>query len=140
MFKPSNHVANPDDGYELDDVKTKVILISGIVMTVLTLVAYGVGVIYGKVLTRDDRSVVTQYEPSYTSDELDGHNAWESEVRLQPNPVLALSQHRTAQHAVSKSWGTVSESPKIYRIPLDVALDHVVETGLPVWEPTETQE
>lgn len=134
MHKPSTHVANPDDGFELSDIQTKVILISGLAMVGLTLAAFFVSFIYAKALVADQRPALSEYESSAFAAE---HNAWESDVRLQPSPPATLKEHRAEQAAVSLAWGTVSDSPIIYRIPVNVALDHVVEHGMPVWTPEE---
>jgi hypothetical protein len=130
MHNESNHVANPDDGYEISDVKVKVVLIAGVAMVIFTLISFAVSFMYGKVLTADSRAAVSNYTPSALAEE---HNEWNSDVRLQANPAAALKDHNAEQHLRSIGFGAVSESPAIYHIPLDEALDLVAEQGLPVW-------
>jgi hypothetical protein len=131
MHKPSTHVANPDDGFELTDIQVKVILFSGVVMIVLSATAFFVSFLYTKMLVADQRPTVSDYETSVFTQE---HNAWDSDVRLQPSPPATLKAHQAEQAAASRAFGIVSESPEIYRIDVDAALDHVAEHGLPVWE------
>ena len=130
MHKQSTHVPNPDDGYEITDVKAKVILIGGLAMVAFTLLSFAVSYMFGKVLNADSHADISDYAPSALAGE---HNEWNSDVRLQTNPAAELSDHLSGQHTASTTFGTVSESPEIYRIPLDRALDHVAEHGFPVW-------
>ena len=135
MHNKSTHVANPDDGYEISDVKVKVILIAGVFMVALTLVSFAVSFMYGKMLNSDTRKPISDYEQSEMAAP---HNEWRSDVRLQSDPAAELKVHVHAQHETSVAWGPLSESPEIYRIPINEALNHVAEHGLPVWQPTET--
>lgn len=132
MHKPSTHVANPDDGFELTDVQIKIILWAGVAMIVLTGLAFFVSFLYAKMLIAEQRAPLTQYEASNFVQE---HNEWASDVRLQPSPPASLEAHNAEQRAVSNDWGIVSESPVIYQIPVNVALDHIAEHGLPIWTP-----
>lgn len=133
MHKPSTHVANPDDGYELTDIQIKVILVSGVALVVLSAVAFFVSFLFAKMLIAEQRSPVTDYKAAQTTEE---HNVWNSDVRLQPNTAATLNAHKTEQ-ADADWYGIVSESPAIYRIPVEKALDHTLEYGLPVWTPEE---
>ena len=134
MHKPSTHQANPDDGFELSDVQVKVILGSGLAMVILAAVSFGVSFMYIKMLVADQRPTISEYEPSVFEGE---HNAWDSDVRLQVSPPASLQEHLAEQAAVSGSFGILSESPIIYRVPVNKALDHVAEHGFPVWTPEE---
>jgi hypothetical protein len=134
MHKPSTHVPNPDDGYEVTDVNVKYILVAGIAMVVFTLISFAVSLVYGKVLNSDTHGNLSKYEPSELAGE---HNEWTSGVRLQPNPAAELAEHNAEQHLATSTFGTVSESPEIYHIPIDKALEHVAEHGLPTWAVVE---
>lgn len=136
MLKHSHHEPNPDDGFELQDVSVKVILASGIFMVVFTLGCYFVSFMFTKMMTAEGRQPISNYEaPPMAAD----HNEWTTGTRLQPKPGTALKQHKDGEFTVSNSWGTVSESPEIYRVPINDALNHVAKTGLPVWEPQKAQ-
>lgn len=134
MFKHSHHEPNPDDGFELKDVSVKVILISGVFMVVFTLGCYAVSFMFTKMLTADGRAPLSSYEAPPTAQD---HNAWVTGVRLQPSPPMELEALRTDQHEVSTTPEKLSESPTIYRMPINVALDFVAKNGLPVWEAQE---
>jgi hypothetical protein len=106
-------------------------------MVAFTLLSFAVSFMYGKVLTSDTHADLSEYEPSELADE---HNEWNSAVRLQSNPPAELAAHRAEQHHVSTTFGTVSESPEILRIPIEDALKHVAEHGFPKRIPVEIVE
>ena len=135
MFKHAHHEPNPEDGFELQDVSVKIILISGVFMVVFTLGCYFVSFMFTKMLVAEDRATVSNYEAPPTAVD---HNDWSTGVRLQPNPPVELAEHANAQHTASTSFEKLSESPEIYRLPINVTLDHVAKHGLPVWEAPAT--
>jgi len=53
--------------------------------------------------------------------------------RLQVAPAQDLQQMRAAEDAVLSSYGWVNEAAGFVRIPIDRAIERVVEQGLPVW-------
>ena len=55
------------------------------------------------------------------------------EPRLQVAPAQDLQQMRAAEDAVLSSYGWVNEAAGFVRIPIDRAIERVVEQGLPVW-------
>ena len=55
------------------------------------------------------------------------------EPRLQVAPAQDLQQMRAAEDAVLSSYGWVNEAAGFVRIPIDCAIERVVEQGLPVW-------
>lgn len=137
MHNESTHVPNPDDGYEISDVKVKVILIAGVGMVAFTLLSFAVSFMYGKVLNSETHEDISEYTQSELAGE---HNEWESAVRLQPDPPAELSVHKAEQRHLSTTSGIVSESPEIYRIPIEDALKHVAEHGFPKRIPMEITE
>lgn len=51
--------------------------------------------------------------------------------RLQKDPIRELAELRASEERELSSWGWVDESNGIARIPIDRAVDLVVEQGLP---------
>jgi hypothetical protein len=130
MLKESTHVANPDDGYEVTDVKVSLILIAGVLMVIFTGISFAVGLVYGKILNAETHADISDYEQSELATD---HNEWTSDVRLQSNPGAELKVLQTEQHQMATTFGTVSENPAIYHIPIKDAIDQVAEHGLPTW-------
>ena len=130
MHNKSEFVPNPDDGYEISDASVKWGLVAGVGMAVFTLIGFVVSVFFGRVLMKDDHPTISTYEKSGFAGE---HNEWTSDVRLQASPPTELQEHKAQQRKRATTYGTVSESPEIYHIPLSAAIDHVAEHGLPVW-------
>ena len=130
MHKESTHVANPDDGYEVTDVKVSLILVAGVLMVIFTGISFAVSLVYGKILNADTHADISDYEQSELATE---HNEWTSDVRLQSSPGAELNALKAEQHLIAMGTGTVSESPAIYYISIEDAIDHVAEHGLPTW-------
>lgn len=130
--------SSQDLGYELSDIQIKLILWSGVSLVILTLVSFVVSVFFIKYLAASGS--YSEYKASPLAGE---NQVWDLDVRLQPNPPAALSEHREGQDYASTTYGTVSEEPRIYRIPIETAMDIVAENGLPTFTaflPSETQE
>ena len=130
--------SSKDLGYELTDIHIKVILWSGVGVVILTFVTFVVSVFFIKYLAA--AGSMSDYVPSPLAGE---NQEWDLDVRLQPNPPAELVEHREGQRYVSASYGTVSEEPEIYRIPIETAMDIVAKNGLPTFTaflPSETQE
>ncbi len=126
-----------DLGYELSDVQIKIILWSGVGLVIMTFTAFVVSVFFIKYLAAS--GPMSDYEPS----PLAGANQeWDLDVRLQVRPPATLRKFREDQAYTSTSYGTVSEEPEIYRIPIETAMDIVAEHGLPTFTsflPSEDQ-
>lgn len=137
MHNESSKVPNPDDGYEISDVKVKWVFIASLGMAAFTLASFAVSFMFGKVLNSETHEDISDYTQSELAGE---HNEWNSAVRLQSNPPAELADHKAEQHLVSTTFGIVSESPEIYRIPIEKALKHVAEHGFPVRKPIENVE
>ncbi len=130
--------SSKDLGYELNDIQIKVILWSGVGLVIMTFVAFVISVFFIKYLAA--AGPMTDYKPS----PLAGANQeWDLDVRLQPNPPAHLRDHIREQRSVTDSYGIVSDEPRIYRIPIETAMDIVAANGLPTFTaflPDETQE
>jgi hypothetical protein len=136
MFKPSTHVANPEDGYEKTDVKAKLIVIGTIVSVVLTMLSFGVAFMVTKFLVSDarDYSPEGSYRPV---DSLDSD--WTSPTRLQMTPEQDLKNYKAESKAKSAAFGSKEGAEGIYHIPVDEAINLVSDNGkLPELKATES--
>lgn len=136
MFKPSTHVANPDDGYEKTDVKAKLIVIGSVVSLILTLISFGIAFMFTKFLISDARDYTPEgsYRP-VSSMESD----WTNPTRLQMTPELDLEEYETKSAAKSASFGSNEGAEGVYHIPVDEAIQLVADNGeLPDLKATES--
>ena len=60
------------------------------------------------------------------------------EPRLQVIPAQDLQQRRATEDAVLASYGWLDQTTGLVRIPIDRAIELVVERGLPVWPKPQT--
>ena len=60
------------------------------------------------------------------------------EPRLQTSPIRDLQEMRRAENARLQSYGWVDRSAGIVRMPIDQAMERVVEQGLPSWHEIPT--
>ncbi len=136
MFKPSNHVANPEDGYEKTDVKAKLIVIGSVVSIVLTLLSFGIAFMYTKFLISDARD----YSPEGTYRPVDSlESDWTSPTRLQMTPVKDMEDYKKDSEAKSNSTGSQGEVEGVYYIAVDDAIELVSANGaLPDLKATES--
>ena len=114
------------ENYEQRDAHLKLILATGVVLVVITLICYGIG--YMIIKTKfEPRSAATEFQRSPIEQ---GRAAvWAPGVRLQADPPSELQQAQAEYRKAVSGWDTVSETPEVYRMPGDVAVDGVEERG-----------
>lgn len=113
--------------HEEGDVQVRLILMSGtglVVMTaVVLLVAYWLfdnfAARWAKLQVPPSPLAETRQPPP--------------EPRLQVVPAQDLQQMRAAEEAVLSSYGWVDEAAGFVRMPIDRAIELLLERGLPVW-------
>jgi len=114
--------------HEASDVRLESILLCGIALIVLTtvvlLVAYW---LFGDFAARRAKFQVPPSPLAETRQRF-------PEPRLQVAPAQDLQQMRAAEEAVLSSYGWGDQAAGFVRMPIDRALDLVVERGLPVWQ------
>lgn len=120
--------APEEKGYELSDVQVKVILFSGVGVVLMTFAAFVISVFFIKYLNA--RGASTDYVESPLAAEAQD---WDLDVRLQTDPPAAQRAHKSDQRYRATTYGTVSQEPEIYHIPIETAMDIVVESGLPAF-------
>ena len=139
MFKPSTHVAIPEDGYEKTDVKAKIIVISTAISVVLTLVSIFIAFLQTIFLISSD---ARDYTPKGTYQGVAAQDSdWTNPAYLQAAPAMDLKNHKHDSAAKSASFGKLNESAEVYHIPVDDALNLVADAGvLPTIKATEVAE
>lgn len=121
--------------YEVTDAHVKGILIVGLVLTIVAAASFLLGVVIMKWAHAQDAA--TSFEASPLAGE---YQNWTADVRLQDDPAAALAQLRSEQEHMVNSGGILSEEPLVYRIPVDAALEIVVEHGFPDFKPSTAGE
>jgi len=120
-------------GFEVSDANVKGILAGGVIIVVSCTIAFVFSIFvarsmkdgdWGKRLSDQDVSPLLQGQKEI-------HNEWVSGVRLEPNPGEDVGKLKTEAESGLETMGTQSESPLIYRISVDQAIDLVAEHGLP---------
>jgi hypothetical protein len=111
-------------GYEKSDIDVRKVSIYG---TVLLVVICGIGVLVTvfifKKLTAQNQEAPAS--PMYQIEQRP------PEPRLQAEPQLDLKKFRVSEEEKLKSYGWVDRANGIVRIPVDQAIERVVEKGLP---------
>ncbi len=126
----SSHGAPSGEKYELSDVHVRIILYTGIVLTVTVLATFVVSYYFLKNL--DETPAATRFkEPSIAT--AVGHEAWTTPVRLQQDPPAEYQEYKHGQTSLAESFAQVSLTPEIYRIPIATAMKIVEEKGFPVF-------
>src|SRR5713101_221581 len=113
--------------HEESDVQVGLILMSGIGLVVMTavvlLVAYW---LFGDFAARWTKLQVPPSPLAETRQPL-------PEPRLQIVPAQDLQQMRAAEDAVLSSYDWVDEAAGFVRVPIDRAIELLLERGLPIW-------
>lgn len=120
----SNHEPDPSAGYEQSDALLRPVLIFTVALAVLiVVVVFAMRVVYDGF---DDRAGRLDNEPHPMS------IASEPPApRLQTSTSADLAAHRERERALTGEYAWVDPTSKTVRIPIDRAIDLVLERGLP---------
>ena len=125
------HGAAPG-GYEKSDLSPKAISIFGVVLSAVVIVAMLVAAwMFGFFASWQAKQDVP---PSPLASSSPGP----PEPRLQVHAIRDMKALRAAEDEVLTSYGWVSKEAGIARIPIDRAMQLVLERGLPVSKPAPT--
>ena len=120
---PSGEDKQPKQ-YEVTDANAMGIAIVGVGLSAMALGAFIFGFFvlnwYG------GRDPATSYR---ASDLTLQHDPWTADLHLQDAPGVVLDEFIRDEAAKIEGWDVVSEDPKIYRIPIETAMDIVAEQG-----------
>jgi hypothetical protein len=141
------HGHNADDGksessaYETRDIKVRplVVFIAGLTVVGIAtyLVVYVIiGLFSAQAEQQDARlqPVAGQAKPLAP-----GEERLPPEPRIQANPAADLKSLLDEEAAVLTTYGWVDRPAGVVRVPIDVAMRKVLEQGLPVRQPGDTQ-
>jgi hypothetical protein len=127
---PAEHAESRRRGYEVRDVRVRVI--AALVFAVAALI---VGSLWGLSL------LLGSYEAEAKREDAPPSPLAEREAppgpRLQSTPNRDFAEFRAQQERRLKSYGWVDREKKIAHIPVDRAMDLVIERGLPKPQPAE---
>ncbi len=121
--------AAPQGGYEKSDLRSKPIVIFGVVLAVVMVLAFAAT--YGIVhfLGWWDRPrLATPASPL-------AERAIPSEPRLQVEAPKDLRAHQATEHEILTTYAWVSKEAGVARIPIERAMQLVLERGLPTSRP-----
>jgi hypothetical protein len=112
--------------HESSDVNIRAVFGFGIGLTVATaFIAFGVWLLFQYFSAREARTVFTEYPLAARESRVP------PEPRLQTNPRQDLSDLRAREDQLLNSYGWVDKNAGVVRIPIDRAMQLVVERGLP---------
>lgn len=119
-------MAGPDRGYEVRDVEVRWIAGAGIVLAVVLVAAF---VLMRWTFDRFAERERDRQGPPATLVERPGEGV-PPEPRLQANPRRDLEAMRAEEEAVLGTYGWVDRERGIVRMPIDRAMEIVVQRGL----------
>ena len=109
--------------YEMSDASAKGIVIVGIGLTFLAVLS-GISGYFALKYYTEARPAMSDYVKSPLAGE---HMDWTGYVRLQPDPAAELKVHMSDETQAMHVYGKTSEDPPIYRIPVETAIDIIVQ-------------
>jgi hypothetical protein len=130
-------MSHPDGkaGYERRDASRRLVVIVGIGMVVIT--AAAMVLMFGLLGSLERSEIRSQPEPISLA-------AGDADVRppaprLTANPGVDLSAMRAREKEVLTSYGWVDREKGVVRIPMERAMELIIERGLPVHEHQEVR-
>lgn len=130
MHDEHQHRPVGDTNYEPTDAHVLPLVIVGALLAAVTAVAFLVGYFMLKYSTA--RPAATDYVASPLDP---GRQPWDTDLRLQDAPQVDLQEYVRTELPALHEYGVISDQPEIYHFPIDVAIDYVVDHGLPEFEP-----
>lgn len=120
--------------YEMTDANAVGIVVSGVFLFGFVAVTAFVGY-YVLGWSTVDRPAMTDYEKSPLAAQ---HERWTTDARLQSDLAADLHAFQSSSGSILNEYGTVSESPEVYHIPIETAMEIIVHNGkLPTFKPLE---
>ena len=120
----SNHPGSSGVGHEKKDINVRSVFLFGLLLVaIIGTVGYGITLLVfkGTAGKESDAAVSPLYQPQELP----------PQPRLQADPVQDLKQLRANEERVLESYGWVDRANGVVRIPVDHAIDLIVEKGLP---------
>lgn len=132
----ANEHSTDNAKYEPTDVSISLALIIAVILVVSTALAFLAG--YFALGAARAKPAATDFEPSPL---VEPRQDFAQGPRLQKDPRDELNAHLAETRPALNQYGVVSENPEIYHFPIEDAIDHIAEHGLPEFTPLgQTQE
>ena len=138
-----NHKHASDDGksestaYETRDVKIRPLAVFIAGLTVVAIATYLVVFVIIRIFSAQAAKQDAQVQPAagQVQATAPGEERLPPEPRIQANPAADLKTLRDQEDAVLTTYGWVDRQGGVVRVPIDVAMQQVLEQGLPVRQP-----
>lgn len=125
-------------GYEVRDTNLRYVLWFAIALVVaLFIISVAVGLLYGFFSARQ---TTLSPPPPPLLEEAEEAELEPPQPRLQRVPGADLEQMRTIEDSILNSYGWVDEEAGVTRIPIDRAMELMLERGLPTRSQSEENE
>jgi hypothetical protein len=139
----SAHSHHDDDGksestaYETRDVKIRPLVVFAAGLTIVAIVTYLVVYLIIRLYSAQAARQDAQLQP--VAGQVEAHKPGEEhlppEPRIQADPPADLKALRGQEDAILTTYGWVDRQGGVVRVPIDVAMQQVLEQGLPVRQP-----
>ena len=137
------HSHDKDEGssestaYETRDIKVRPLVQFTVGLTIVAAVTYLVvfGLLRMWTAGADRRDAQLQPATTVAAPAKPGEERLPPEPRIQANPAADLKTLRDQEEAILTTYGWVDRQAGVARVPIDVAMQRVLEQGLPVRQP-----
>ena len=126
-----------NDAYETRDIKLRPLLVFAAGLAIVGIVTYLVIFVLFRLFSGQASREDAQVAPSSVSRPAPapGEERLPPEPRIQANPAADMKTLRQQEDAILTTYGWVDRSAGVVRVPIDVAMQQVLEEGLPVRQP-----
>jgi len=123
--------------YETRDIKLRPLLVFAAGLAIVGIVTYLVIFVLFRLFSGQASREDAQVAPSSVSRPAPapGEERLPPEPRIQANPAADMTTLRQQEEAILTTYGWVDRSAGVVRVPIDVAMQQVLEEGLPVRQP-----
>ena len=132
------HIRNPEVAYEQRDLSARAIMVFLLLLVVAStfagFIVWGMYRSLGFHQIQPQPSSTAIMTPENTLPKGDPALAFPA-PKLQPNPAADLNKFRTRENQVLDSYGFVDKDRGVVRIPIERAMQLLVERGLPTAPP-----
>lgn len=121
----NNHAAPSPGGYEKSDATARPLLTYGAILSVIIIAV-------ALLMWATFRIFAVEQSLGSPATPFALGRLLPPEPRLQPDPRIDLNRLRKQEDAAVSSYGWVNPTDGVIRIPVDRAMDRLIEKGLPV--------
>ena len=133
----ANESRSESAAYETRDVKIRPLIVFVAGLTVVAIATYLVVYLIIRLFSAQAAQQDARLQPVAGQVEAlePGEERLPPEPRIQANPAADLKTLRDEEDAVLTTYGWVDRQGGVVRVPIDVAMQQVLEQGLPVRQP-----